>query len=67
MRVVDHEGNSNFIDDGGIGDMDGTQTPVIVLQLTAEPVFIEAIKGCSEWTKILQMSTNSSTAWAMKS
>lgn len=40
LRVVDREGNVIFIQDGGVGDEDGTQNGTVELQLSADPVFV---------------------------
>jgi hypothetical protein len=37
---VDREGNETFVDDGGAGDVDGTQNGAVELQLSADPVFV---------------------------
>jgi hypothetical protein len=40
LRIVNRDGNVTWIQDGGIGDKDGTQNGSIQYQTTVEPVFI---------------------------
>jgi hypothetical protein len=40
VRVVDRDGNETSIDDGGVGDEDGSQNGVVELLLSDDPVFV---------------------------
>jgi hypothetical protein len=40
LRVVDRQGSVTYVEDGGAGDEDGEWNGVVVLGLTADPVFV---------------------------
>jgi hypothetical protein len=44
VRVVDREGNTSTVHDGGAGDRDGSQNNAIALQLSDDPVFVTVVQ-----------------------
>ncbi len=45
LRKVDYQGAETIIQDGGVGDLDGTTNGSIQIMLTPDPVFINAISN----------------------